>query len=260
MLRRGVGLLLCLVVLAGCTANRSRRMTSDARGAYCSGGDVGVASWYGKDFHGRKTSSGEVYNMYGLSAAHRTLPFGTVLRITECQRGKSIHVTVNDRGPFIADREIDLSFGAAKAIGMVADGIAEVGIQMVESPSRGTGAVARSKRPTMTERDRSADFPAQPSRDGGASSYASPQVNGSGRFLVQIGAYQIKDNALRMRERVAHHHTAVYVETHDTNIGPFHRVRIGPYPSEAEAETIANQISLQIVETEPIRPVVLRED
>jgi len=182
MLRRGVGLLLCLAVLAGCTANRSRRTTSDARGAYCSGGDVGVASWYGKDFHGRKTSSGEVYNMYGLSAAHRTLPFGTVLRITECQRGKSIHVTVNDRGPFIADREIDLSFGAAKAIGMVADGIAEVGIQMVESPSRGTGAVARSKRPTMTERDRSADFPAQPSRDGGASSYASPQVNGSGRF------------------------------------------------------------------------------
>jgi len=258
--RRGGALLLCLAVLAGCTANRLRKTTSGARGAYCSSGDVGVASWYGKDFHGRKTSNGEVYNMYGFSAAHRTLPFGTVLRVTECQRGKSVHVTVNDRGPFVPDREIDLSFGAAKAIGMVADGIAEVGIQIVESPSRGTGSTARVKRPTITERDRSVASSDPRTEDVGASSYSPPQSNGGSRFLVQVGAYQVKDNALRMRERVAHHHAAVYMETQETNIGPFHRVRIGPYPSEAEAEAVANQISLQVIEAEPVRPVVVRED
>ncbi len=259
-MRRGVVLLLCFAVLSGCAASRSRKATAGVRGIYCSGGDVGVASWYGKDFHGRKTSNGEVYNMYGFSAAHRTLPFGTVLRVTECQRGKSVHVTVNDRGPFIPDREIDLSFGAAKAIGIVADGIVEVGIQIVESPSRGT---ARSKRSTMTERERFASAPAPhraPLPDGESLSYSAQQPNGGGQFLVQVGAYQVKDNALRMRERVAQHHTAVYVETYDTNIGPFHRVRIGPYPSESEAEAIANQISLQIIEAEPVRPVVVRED
>ena len=252
ILRRSGALLLCLAVFSGCTANPLRKTTTGTRGAYCSGGDVGVASWYGKDFHGRKTSSGEVYNMYGLSAAHRTLPFGTVLRITECQRGRSVHVTVNDRGPFVPNREIDLSFGAAKAIGMVADGIAEVGIQVVESPSRGIGSTARFVRPTLVEPDRSVDA--------GASSYLPPQSNGGGRFLVQVGAYQVKDNAFRMRERIARHHAAVYVETHETNIGPFHRVRIGPYPSEAEAEAIANQIPLQVFDTEPVRPVVVRED
>ena len=260
-MHRGVALLLCLAVLSGCVASRLRKTTAGARGAYCPDGEVGVASWYGKDFHGRKTSSGEVYNMYGLSAAHRTLPFGTVLRITECQRGKSVHVTINDRGPFVPDREIDLSFGAAKAIGMVADGIAEVGIQVVEWPSRGTGSTALTKkRPTLAARDRSMVSSVPPLRDEDASLHAPPQSSDGSRFLVQVGAYQVKDNALRMRERVARHHAAVYMETHETNIGPFHRVRIGPYPSEAEAEAVANQISLQVIEAEPIRPVVVRED
>jgi len=219
-----------------------------------------MASWYGKDFHGRKTSSGEVYNMYGLSAAHRTLPFGTVLRVTECQRGKSVHVQVNDRGPFVPDREIDLSFGAAKAIGIVADGIAEVGIQIVESPSRKTGSGTLTERPTLAARDRSVASSVPPLRDENTSLHAPPQPGGGSRFLVQVGAYQIKDNALRMRERIAQYYTSVYIETHETNISLFHRVRVGPYASEAEAEAVAHQISLQVVEAEPVRPVVVRED
>ena len=204
--------------------------------------------------------------MYGLSAAHRTLPFGTVLKVTECQRGKSVHVMVNDRGPFVADRKIDLSFGAAKAIGMVAAGVAEVAIEIVESPFRETGSTTRSKRSATPEGNRSITSPAPSSQDEGhsvASSLSSSSgqpPNGGNRFFVQVGAYQVKDNAIRMRARVEPYHATVYMETHETNIGAVHRVRIGPYPSEAEAEAVASQIPLQIIEAEPVRPVVVREN
>lgn len=82
-----------------------------------------LASWYGPGFHGRLTANGEVYNQYGLTAAHKTLPFGTRLRV--CYRGCAV-VRINDRGPYIGSRELDLSKGAADAIGMTASGVATV--------------------------------------------------------------------------------------------------------------------------------------
>lgn len=93
---------------------------------------VSVASWYGPKYHGRRTASGEVYDMHGLSAAHRTLPFGTRLRVTSLSSRRSVVVKVNDRGPFIDGRELDLSYGAAKAIGMVEEGVARVRIERVQ--------------------------------------------------------------------------------------------------------------------------------
>lgn len=93
--------------------------------------EVGLASWYGKDFHGKPTSSGEIYNMFGLSAAHQTLPLGTDLRVTELRSGRSVRVRVNDRGPFVGNRILDLSYGAAKALGIIEEGTADVEIEIV---------------------------------------------------------------------------------------------------------------------------------
>ena len=92
----------------------------------------GWASYYSNDFHNRKTSSGELYDKDKLSAAHRDLPFGTKLKVTNLKNGKSVVVVVNDRGPFVANRIIDLSYRAAKEIDMIKDGITEVQIEVIE--------------------------------------------------------------------------------------------------------------------------------
>jgi len=94
--------------------------------------ETGMAAWYGKDLHGKKTASGEVFDMYGLSAAHRTLPFGTVVTVTNLDNFKSIKVLINDRGPFFKGRFLDLSYGAAKALGFVAKGTARVSIETAD--------------------------------------------------------------------------------------------------------------------------------
>jgi rare lipoprotein A len=88
----------------------------------------GLASYYGKEFHGRKTASGEPFNMNALTAAHRTLPFNTTVRVTNAKNGKSVTVRINDRGPFVAGRIIDLSYAAAKAIGLLSVGQVSVAI------------------------------------------------------------------------------------------------------------------------------------
>lgn len=98
--------------------------------------EVGIASWYGPGFHGKRTASGEIYNMYGISAAHKTLPFGTIVRVVDLETGKSVVVRVNDRGPFVEGRIIDLSYGAAQKLGMVEKGLARVGLRIVKWPSQ----------------------------------------------------------------------------------------------------------------------------
>jgi rare lipoprotein A len=92
---------------------------------------TGVASWYGKDFHGKKTANGEIYNMHDLTAAHRTLPLGTVVRVTNLDNGKSVQVRINDRGPYIHGRLIDLSYAAAKKLDFTQHGTAHVRLQVI---------------------------------------------------------------------------------------------------------------------------------
>ena len=91
-----------------------------------------TSSYYAGKFHGRKTSNGETFNMYGYSAAHKEIPFGTVLKVTYLKTGKSVLVTVNDRGPFIEGRDLDLSYMAAKKIGLVREGVGKVKIRVVK--------------------------------------------------------------------------------------------------------------------------------
>lgn len=92
----------------------------------------GIASWYGEDFHGRPTSSGEIYNMYSLTAAHKLMPLGTKARITNLQNGQSVVVKINDRGPFIDGRIIDLSYSAAERLGMLETGLSRVEVEVLE--------------------------------------------------------------------------------------------------------------------------------
>ena len=108
MLKRIIGITAAAVACFGVSASSAGTMLS---------------SWYGPGFHGRTTANGEVYNMYGLTAAHKTLPFGTKLRV--CYNG-CVDVRINDRGPYIGARELDLSYGAAKAVGLVHPGVANL--------------------------------------------------------------------------------------------------------------------------------------
>jgi len=96
--------------------------------------ETGIASWYGPGFHGNLTANGEVYDMNGISAAHKTLPFGTIVRVIDLETGRSIVVRINDRGPFVEGRIIDLSKGAAEKLGMVERGIIQVGLRIVRWP------------------------------------------------------------------------------------------------------------------------------
>jgi len=96
--------------------------------------ETGIASWYGPGFDGNYTANGEVYDMNGVSAAHKTLPFGTIVRVIEFETGRSITVRINDRGPFVEGRIIDLSKGAAELLGIVDKGITEVGLRIVRWP------------------------------------------------------------------------------------------------------------------------------
>jgi rare lipoprotein A len=138
-MRRGwVALLgIALVAAAGCSPVRRPRAATS--GGAPAAGEVqeGVASWYGPGFHGRRTSSREPYDQYDLTAAHRTLPLGTWVLVTNKRNGRSVRVYVNDRGPYVDGRLIDLSYGAATAIGMVGSGTVPVRIVVLgtEPPS-----------------------------------------------------------------------------------------------------------------------------
>lgn len=167
--------------------------------------EEGVASWYGKDFHGKKTSNGEIYDMYGMTAAHKVLPFGTRLRVTNLENGKSIEVRVNDRGPFVAERIIDLTHRGAERIDMIGPGTARVRLESIGTIEGQVGA----------------DL--------------------TGNFYVQIGAFSISDNAHNLARSLQNKGLSsrvVYVP--EIN---FHRVQVGPYSSLAAAESAA--VSLQ---------------
>ncbi|RCK77909.1 MAG: hypothetical protein OZSIB_1947 [Candidatus Ozemobacter sibiricus] len=123
---------LCLVVgalvaLTGCASSGSNPSGSGPAGVY----ETGIASWYGEAYHGRPTASGEIFNMYQLTAAHRRLPFGTMVEVEHLGNGRRVRVRINDRGPTPPDRIIDLSKAAAGELGMLAAGLAEVALRVV---------------------------------------------------------------------------------------------------------------------------------
>jgi rare lipoprotein A len=129
-----IPLLLLSLLAIGCTSS-PRFVTRETPEVITPGSSFvqeGIASYYAEEFHGRKTSNGETFDMNALTAAHQTLPFGTLVRVTNKATGKSVVVRINDRGPFLKDRIIDLSRAAAEKIGMIGPGTAEVHLEILE--------------------------------------------------------------------------------------------------------------------------------
>ncbi len=159
--------------------------------------EVGVASWYGEDFHGKLTANGQVYDMYGVSAAHKTLPLGTKVEVTNLENGRRITLVINDRGPFVGDRLIDLSYGAAKALDMVNQGLAKVRIQAV-GPAVGVHT-AKAK---------------------------------TGRYYIQVGAFSERPNAKRLHQRLVRAgYAGSRITPVQSNGRTLHGVQAGAYSS-----------------------------
>jgi len=165
----------------------------------------GVASWYGKDFHGKKTSNGETYDMHAMTAAHKTLPLGVFVKVQNKENGREAVVRVNDRGPFVKNRVIDLSYSAAKTLGVDAKGTAPVRIEALGYHSGGEG-------------------------------YAAPETYDSGSYSVQIGAFKDQQNARRLSEEMRKLHGYSEVKQTLVNGEQFYRVQTGKYSSLHEAE------------------------
>jgi len=179
--------------------------------------EEGVASWYGRDFHGRKTSNGETYDMYAMTAAHKTLPMNVYLKVTNLDNGRSTVVRVNDRGPFVKSRIIDLSYSAAKKLEVVGPGTAPVRIE------------------ALGYRDDQQSSAASPR-------YLQPVSYDVGTFMVQVGAFAVQENAYRLAEKLKEQYGSSAVAEGWVNGQKFYRVRVGLYPSMALASDALQQI------------------
>lgn len=192
-MRRLFPLLLFLALTSACHS-RSHVASAPAGVLGADSGSVadGNASYYGDPYHGRRTASGEIFDKNKLTAAHRTLPFDTWVRVENQLNGESVDVRINDRGPFVAGRIIDLSEGAARKIDMIRAGVAPVRLQVIrESPNAAS---------------------------------ARPQQNAF--YAVQLGAFRDESAAQNLRRRLEGKYTGVYVDR-PTPDSPFYKVRIG---------------------------------
>jgi rare lipoprotein A len=181
------------------SAKRDIPASNPAMRAYT---EQGNASWYGIPFDGRRASNGEIYNMHKLTAAHRTLPFDTVVRVTNLSNGKSTVVRITDRGPFVDNRIIDLSMAAAREIDSIGPGVVPVRLEIL-SPGID---------PT------------------------------SGFFTVQVGAFRDRGNAERLRERLNAEYSPIFIQPYDSPDGLYYRVRVGKVPGEDAAQHFGEQL------------------
>jgi len=163
----------------------------------------GVASWYGGEFHGRPTSSGEVYDMFQLTCAHNSLPLGTMLMVTNLENGRSVELKVNDRGPFVKERIIDVSYAAARILGMWGKGTANVKVEWV----------------------------------------GSPLVELVERFNLQVGSFSDEARARDLAEQLKKSFENVHVATVETQTQKYHRVRIGPFGTKEVALIVAAKLT-----------------
>jgi len=188
-----------------------------------------TASWYGPDFHGQRTASGEVYDMDGLTAAHKTYPFGTRLRVTYIKTGESAVVTVNDRGPFVSGRDLDLSRGAARKIGLLADGVGEVEVDVMDRDMRYVKYV-------------------QSGSVGGAATVPVSYEPGT-RFRVQVGAFTDPQNAERLARGLKLGYDDVRIQDAVVNGRAFHRVQVGRFDTREGAMDLAERLADEGYET-----------
>jgi rare lipoprotein A len=207
----------------------------------------GVASWYGRDFHGLATSSGETYNMHALTAAHTTLPIPTWVEVTNLANGKRVVVKVNDRGPFVDNRLIDLSYAAALQLDMIRNGTARVEVRALDAPP-GTPAVTTTATTTATAAPTasrpvappaSAAVDTAPVAAGGAPAAPPRSVSSIVEPLfVQVGAFAERVNASKLVERLRINGFVNAFVVTDAGRGALHRVRIGPLRGAPEFDEV----------------------
>jgi rare lipoprotein A len=205
----------------------------------------GIASWYGKKFHGNLTANGERYDMFAMSAAHPTLPLPSYVRVTHVANGRSVVVRVNDRGPFHAGRIIDLSYAAAHRLDLIGRGSGEVIVEAI-LPGSGSGTDFAQAGAPPTAPSAPAAATAAPVVEAltTLSGSGSPPIsdNASPGYYVQLGAFGNADNAVSL-----HAHLSRELDWLDRPVGIYrtdgvHRVQIGPYPQRADADRVAARI------------------
>ena len=217
MIGRRVSTALAFLLLGGCGGGQRARVALPPAAPQVAVGatEEGWASWYGHPYHGRRTSSGEIYDMEQLTAAHRTLPLGTRVRVENLSNGRDVEVRINDRGPFVENRIIDLSNAAARRIQMLGPGTARVRLHV-------TGL---------------------------------PEAPADGFYAVQVGAFQNRGNAERLRETMARGHGSSLVQVYDSPSGRLYRVLVGRSGEPGTAQALA-----ETLRAEGFRGFVLRVD
>ena len=215
---------LWLVGAAGCALVRA-----PAPPPITDGVQVGVASWYGPGFHGNRTANGEIYDQYELTAAHPSLPLGTRVMVTNLENGRAVQVRINDRGPFVDGRAIDLSYAAARTVGMIGPGTARVRVEVLGSPTRVAAAPAAA---------RVAPPPTLPSPSPALPSPPPP----TGSYTVEVAALSDPDKAAHLRQVLAHRFPDAFVTPLAGTSGHYYRVRIGPYPLRTAALERAERV------------------
>ncbi|MFZ2541455.1 MAG: septal ring lytic transglycosylase RlpA family protein [Gallionella sp.] len=198
----------------------------------------GVASWYGKKFHGQRTSVGEVYDMYAMTAAHPTLPIPSYARVTNLANQKSVVVRVNDRGPFMHERVIDLSYTAAYKLGILGSGSADVEVESLVG-NAGVNVIAAST--VQSQPLESESSAAVPVAIGAPAAMAAPEKSNTSVYL-QLGAFESQQNAEifmeKMRSELNSTGKQLKISTKDGLV----RVHIGPYDSQSEARDGAERM------------------
>ena len=191
----------------------------------------GVASWYGRRFHGKPTSSGEPYDMYAMTAAHPTLPIPSYVRVTNLANGRSVVVRINDRGPFLRNRIIDLSYAAAHRLGYINAGHANVEVELIVPGEDGGDVVRAAPEPTAV----AAATTVAPARiEAGA---------GGGQVFLQLGVFASRANAEDLRSRIERELSELADRVLLLADGSRFRLHLGPWGSEGEARGVAEQVA-----------------
>jgi rare lipoprotein A len=201
----------------------------------------GVASWYGRKFHGQKTSSGESYDMYGMTAAHPTLPIPSYVRVSNPANGRSVVLRVNDRGPFLHDRVIDLSYSAAWKLGYIGNGSTLVEVESV-LPGQETALAAAS--PLDDDPIARLALAEPPPR-------ALPEVKDARGVYLQLGAFSNADNAEALRGRLARELGSFAERLVVKPGGGMYRLQLGPWVDREEARRTADKIA-ELLEFKPV--------
>ena len=193
--------------------------------------ETGIASWYGVPYHGRKAANGETYDMNELTAAHRTLPFGSIVRVTNLSNGESVVLRITDRGPFIEGRIIDLSREGAKRIHLFVAGVAKVRVEVVAyGPARLSAPHATQPESAATRR---VEAPVQPG-------FSEPSTQPAS-FAVQSGLFNDKAKAEALRARLLREYRPVDLVPREGERTQW-RVLVGDKPTEEQAEALASEL------------------